>query len=646
MGADHAGELFNQVMGNQASDGAFFTRPVAASIAARLALDACGEADWSDPDVWEAHKTVDLACGSGTLLTAMLTEMKRRACERGADDTQIHQLQKLAVEQTIHGLDINPVSLQLAASQLTAGNHHISYRRMGLHRMHYGPLLDGPSVYNRDGVATGTLELLGQKAVVPRPDELPLEDTGVGSQIIWDQKDDAELEDAVDAVQDARIVIMNPPFTNRSKMGEKFPKETQRALRSRADKMEQILVHADPGLKDFVDKNSIAPLFVALADHCVKRNDGVIAMIEPTIALSGSSGLRERQILAQRYHVDSVLTCREPTQINLSQHTSINESIVVMRRHRDGTKPPTRFIHLDKMPADDSEVQDFHECLVKCTQGSIDHGWGEVSYWSAERVADGDWTAAVWRSPDLAEAAWRFANHNDLSSIREVGLSAQATGQLLRGSFEPAEVGLPGSFPILKSKGADSQTRIQSVPDEHWTPKKRNKTHRILDKAGYLLITAGQDNSTGRLTATASDKKYVGNGWMPVTGLSPSEAKATAVFINSTPGRLQLMRTPGRKLTFPTYSTSEAEKIRIPDIKDDRIVQTLADCWGRTKGMEVPQFRDGECEVRRLWDDAVAVAMGWDSDELKRLRLLLQQEPHVRGLGYGQYADEPVAETD
>ena len=78
MGADHAGPLFNRVMGNQASDGAFFTRPVAASIAARLTLDACGEVDWTDPSVWREHKTVDLACGSGTLLAAMLTDMKHR----------------------------------------------------------------------------------------------------------------------------------------------------------------------------------------------------------------------------------------------------------------------------------------------------------------------------------------------------------------------------------------------------------------------------------------------------------------------------------------------------------------------------------------------------------------------------------------
>ena len=116
MGADHAGPLFNKVMGNQASDGAYFTRPVAASIAARLTLDACGELDWTDQQAWREHKTVDLACGSGTLLAAMLTDVKRRAREQGVGEAQIANLQKLAVEETIKGLDINPISLQLAAS--------------------------------------------------------------------------------------------------------------------------------------------------------------------------------------------------------------------------------------------------------------------------------------------------------------------------------------------------------------------------------------------------------------------------------------------------------------------------------------------------------------------------------------------------
>ena len=32
--------------------------------------------------------------------------------------------------------------------------------------------------------------------------------------------------------------------------------------------------------------------------------------------------------------------------------------------------------------------------------------------------------------------------------------------------------------------------------------------------------------------------------------------------------------------------------------------------------------------------------MGWDPEELAQLRVLLNNEPHVRGLGYNQYADE------
>ena len=514
----------------------------------------------------------------------------------------------------------------------------------------------GPDRHAPDRVYAGTLELLGQRAVVRRQNELDLGDDVIGSRATWETTDDAELEDAVDAVKNARIIIMNPPFTNRSKMGEKFPAETQEALRERADLMEQELTQADPGLIEFADKNSIRPLFVGLADHCLERSDGTLTMINPTIALSAPSGLNERRILAERYQIRTVLTGRWPREFTLSQNTEIDESIIVATRS-EGNKAPTRFVQLDKMPVDESEVDDLHRCLLECEQGQIANGWGEISYWPAELIAAGDWTLAIWRSPELAEAAAYFANHEHLIGIVESGLSPAATGQILRGSFEPAESGAPGSFAILKSKsGIYGQKTIRSRPDDRWIPKKRDEEARrlndgvypeaeqILQKAGHLLITTGHDSKTGRLTATAANECYIGNGWMPVAGLSPTEAKAAAVFINSTAGRLQLMRHAGKKIPFPTYSAAEAGNIRIPNITDDRIRGILADCWERTKDMVVPQFRDGECEVRRLWDETVAEAMGWDAIELTRLRLLLHQEPHVRGLRYGQYADEVEAE--
>ena len=638
MGADHAGPLFNRVMGNQASDGAFFTRPVAASLAARLTLDVCGDVDWTASRTWRAHKTVDLACGSGTLLAAMLTDMKRRARVGGADERTLADLQKLAVEETLKGLDINPVSLQLAASQLTAGNHDIRYRRMGLHLMPYGP-----SSSDRTRVSVGTLELLGQQAIVPRNHELTLPDDHVGSQAVWHPSDDAELEDAVDAAKDTRIVIMNPPFTNRAKMGEKFPKSTQQALRGRVDGMEHVLVRHDQALEDFVDKNSVRPLFVALADTCLHDTSGVLTLINPTIALSAPSGVNERRILAQRYHIHTVLTCHQPRQVNLSQHTNINESLIVAGRY-DGPRPPTRCINLDRMPVDEADVDDLHQSLARCEEGPLARGWGHVSLWPAQRIEAGDWTPAIWRSPELAEAAYGYANETQMHSLKEAGLSAAQTGRLLSGPFEPAAAGTPDSFPILKSKGADGQTTIQSMPDEHWIPKQQDEqgyrlTTDLLEKAGHLLITAGQDNRTGRLTATADDEPYVGNGWMPVTSLSPQEAKALAVFVNSTPGRLQLMRNSGRKLDFPNYRPAGIGTIRVPNVRDARIRQILADCWERTRDVDVPQFRDGECEVRRLWDEAVADAMGWDAADLAQQRRLLHHEPHVRGLGYTQYAE-------
>ncbi len=647
MGADHAGPLFNKVMGNQASDGAFFTRPVAASIAARLTLDAVGARDWTDPEVWREHKTVDLACGSGTLLAAMLTEMKRRASEQGADEGKIANLQKIAVEEMIKGMDINPVSLQLAASQLTTGNQDIRYRQMGLHLMPYGP-----DRYEANRISAGTLELLAQNEIIPRCNQFQIADARIESQNVWDQGSDSELEDAVDAAKGSKIVIMNPPFTNRTKMGEKFPKHVQQKLRNRVDAMERNLVVNDPEMDDFVDKNALRPMFDALAERCLNPKDGTMTTVFPTVAFSAPSARKERIVLSNRFHIDTIVTSHEPRNINLSQNTNINESLLIAKRHQ-GPKPPTRFVSLDRWPTNEAEVAQLHRNLLVCDRGQIADGWGEVVHWPAESMETGDWSAAVWRSPDLARAAARFVDDETLHAIDIQGeVSPHATGQVLRGLYERSEPGVCGSFPIIKSKsGTEGQLTIKSIPDEHWIAKDRNarsslsrrtdaSPDSLLEKAGHLLITAGQRNSTARVTAIANEEKFVGNSWMPVTGLSSKTAKAMAVFINSTFGRIQLMRNPGRTIAFPAYSASEARNLRVPDINDRRVTDVLSDCWERTKNMEVPQFRDGECEVRRLWDEAVAEAMGWDADELARLRHLLHREPHVSGLGYNQYADE------
>ena len=652
MGADHAGPLFNRVMGNQASDGAYFTRPAAATLTARLALDACrgdsDEPDWADERVWKAHKAIDLACGSGTLLAALQADMKRRARAAGASERQIADLQRLAVENVIKGMDINPVSLQLAAAQLTQGNQDIRYRKMGLHLMPYG---DTDPKSGRRGSA-GSLELLGQRKFLERPSELSFDsEVGgeIGSQRLTldnDLSNDAELEDAVDAALGCRIVTMNPPFTNRTKMGEKFKPVTQNNLRNRSDHLQRMLCETDPSADGVLDKNSTQQVFAILGERCLTDDVGaVLAMISPTVLATASSGLALRRWLVSRLHLHTVLTNFATRDGNLSQNTEINESIFVFRRC-DGPHPPTRVIALDRFPADERDAETLHSYLRSTETRMLPDGWGEISYWPAERVAAGDWTAAVWRSPILAEDAARCAESNQLRPMQASGLLAWATGRMLRGAYRRAQhPEAQDAFPILKSKGADGQSSIEAAPDEWWQPKQpRTNRKQMLDKAGHLLVTAGQGPNTGRLTAVASDNAYVGNGWVPITGLTPEQAKAAAVFVNSTPGRMLLMRNPGRKLRFPSYMSATIGALPIPDLDDARVRGVLAACWKTTHSTDVPQFRDGYCDVRRLWDEAVASALGWDAERLAELGNLLAQEPPVRGLAYGQYGDE--AEED
>ena len=151
--------------------------------------------------------------------------------------------------------------------------------------------------------------------------------------------DTPQMDDAVAAAKNARIVIMNPPFTNRLKMGEKFDKPTQQGLRRRMDSLEDRLEMGDSGLREFLDKNSLGPQFAALGELCADHSQGLFTTVLPTTALTNTSGLRERLELAKRFHIHSILTCRQTDDVGLSQNSRISESILVMVR----PPPPPKF---------------------------------------------------------------------------------------------------------------------------------------------------------------------------------------------------------------------------------------------------------------------------------------------------------------
>ena len=631
MGMDHAGELFNKVMGDQAADGAYFTRPIAGVLLAELAMDACGEVDWHKTGTWRRATVMDPACGSGTLLMAWIAAMKRRASNDGAKEKTLAKLHKQAVEQGIVGLDINPVSLQLAGAQLTIGDLSTRYEKMGLWQMPYGY---GNGDNSEEPASAGSLELLTDERVAGKPAqydpqgqrgfeferERTYKDKVKGVRIALREDEPKEheglVEDIVEKVQGRRVALMNPPFVTREKLGSKFERDQQVAVRKRIDGAQAILEAGDPAMRGMAEKTTTRPLYVALGLKCIDSEEGVLGMVIPTAGLLAPSGLRERQILAERLHIRYVLTCHEPMNINLSQGTNVNESLVIGTRARRGEGRPTCFVSLDRLPRRADEAVAVAEAIA--AGAHIPEGRSKEV--RAERIAAGDWSAAGWRDLALDDAVEEILGWNSLVAMGDVsGVTMKAPGH---GALVEHK-GAGSSRQVLNSKGADGQMRIEGLPDSRMRLKpKEGETERDREAreeklwrkwrkevASHLLVNSGQRTQTGRLSAVACKSRQIGMLWKPVQGLTYEEAKSWAVWLNSTPGRLVTLIHRGKSLDFVNYNPEGLLQIRVPRVDNPKVVERLARVYDETRGATVSQYRDGYTMVRQRWDKAVCDAI-------------------------------------
>ena len=71
-------------------------------------------------------------------------------------------------------------------------------------------------------------------------------------------------------------------------------------------------------------------------------------------------------------------------------------------------------------------MAELHDRLVRCETGLLSDGWGEVSEWPVERIEAGDWTAGVFRAPELAEAAFDLPTHKSLLRMEDQNMVPSA----------------------------------------------------------------------------------------------------------------------------------------------------------------------------------------------------------------------------
>ena len=614
---DLLGRIFHTVLDTARYDGSFYTTTAGATLLAGLALrdDTC---DWQDADAIGRLRITDPACGTGTLLMAAAERIRDLAPQADVDES----IARALIEQVFTGYDVNLTATHMAATTLGLLSPTTQFRNMKIGRTFLG--VDPPTA---DGDAyLGSLEFLDrQPMLMPWPNATPAVTQVDGG-------------DAMAAAEPADLVIMNPPFTRDSLRHDQFSRDEERKIKAR----EKTLFANKP-----VHLSNNGGPFLYLGEFLARSDTGAMAVVLPLVGATNYATMGMRQYLAQRFHVETVVTSHDPERIYFSENTDIGEMLVICRRWPDGkgSKPSTRVVNLARNPATPAEAISVAWAIENSTV--MTQGYGTMQEWPESRVAAGDWGGVQFLSPYLCE---RFVGLRDsrlfpsvqLDSIADVG----PAGQRIRDAFTRS------AMPDAKGRVAlwQHDTEVTQSMAAQWDthivakPQKAHLAQSYWQQRGTLFLPQRMRLNTVRTLCVSLDTPALGSLWAPCRFTIAEQGKevlekALCVYLNSSIGILALLGNRTNKIpSYPHFSLDDLRKLVVPDFAalGDAAVARLASAYDAHAGdtlLPLPQL-DAD-PVRRVLDAAVVSALGLDGELMAGVRRQMGMEPSVTGRRYG-----------
>ena len=374
--------------------------------------------------------------------------------------------------------------------------------------------------------------------------------------------------------------------------------------------------------------NSISTFFSPLADRLLHLERGVLAKVLPVAGCTGGSGLAERRFLAERFHIERIVTTHDPQRIAFSENTGIHECLLICRRVPSQNRPPTEFVSLRRMPTSAEEAVEAADAIVAGGTGD----WGRVCSWPAERVQTGDWTPAQWYDGELSEIVCGLAENGSLVPAGSV-LTIGATRQAAQDSWTRATPGedLPEVWWVFDSVSVKIRHSMLGVPEQPVVPGgRRAHLHgRVRETSGNLMLATRYDTVAGALTALWTEVPTFGFGWLPARGPDRLYEHALCAWWNSTAGRLLLLNRRGKKLTYPKWSVEHIASLPCPKPGSSGSTM-LAKAWQETCRTPLLPLRDAtRCTVRRAIDRAAALVLDVKPEILADWRRMLAAEPTI-----------------
>lgn len=667
---DLAGRIYHRLLAEAKYFGAYYTSVPAATLLLRLALrPEAWILDWSDLDLLRGLRVADLASGTGTLLMASVQAISdnhvRESCRKG-QLPRLAELQKVLVEEVIHGYDV-----LLRAAHLTATTIALLSPSVNFDNMHIYVLKLGGS-----GNHLGSLDLLAegvnQGSVVLLPAQVSLgirhvgkrETLGIEEASPHGRVTGSGRADAIASFPLLDLCVMNPPFTRsvgHNLLFGSLPlaerKRAQEKLR-RLLRRRDILASSTAGL---------GAVFVVAADRLLKPG-GRMALVLPRALVSGVAWGKTRQLLRENYAVEYLVVSHDPERWNFSENTDLSEILLVARKKTDdaGTESDaTICLNLWRNPRSIIEALTLADTALRASPASVDGQgscrlqtdgtvWGESIEVSWSKLSTQEWSPIFFAQTDLVRAAFSLVRDYEVSipGAASVRLPLVALGDL--GVFGPdgrdihdgfTTSDTPTPYPALWGHDSLVVTSMAQKPNKYLVPRAAAAKGRPLRRLSLLWPRAGEVMmaerlwfNTHRLTAVLLPEPALANVWWPFRlggrvseSLLPLARKALVLWMNSTLGVLSLVavreETRGAWCAFkkPVLARLPVPNFASLDREDLEDLATAFDRLAFRKLLPFPQM--AEDPVRADIDRAVSQTFSLPS--LDVLRRLLAREPVV-----------------
>jgi len=358
---DIAGRIYHTLLLRRVAKGlaTYYTSIPAAYLLAKLAVETP-----DDQTTWkEADKTqlvvADLACGSGTLLSAAYSAVLDRWAQYRIEeidsitDEQIGLFHKNMLENCIYGFDVLEYATHLAAAWLTLRMPEIDVRKQNIYTLPLGRM-GGTSHNKKLRLAETYLGSLSMdidpntNTCVFRLAKSLMEEPALGPE----QAGLVERKREPIAMPRPRLIIMNPPFARTGNVGKSILFGHLRKAEREVvlAKLRESLAGISKELGGAIGKAGLAAPFIRLAHHAVADN-GRLAFVLPKVSTSGPSWEPIRKMLGTNYKIEHIVASYDPAKNwAWSENTVLSEILLVCTKQPPDQNTRTKVTHVYSRP--------------------------------------------------------------------------------------------------------------------------------------------------------------------------------------------------------------------------------------------------------------------------------------------------------